>query len=125
MKPWLRSCSFQLSVHVVAAEIEHQVIFQQITSFFSQDTIERCEQNVDNHQLYLDAYQDFMAYFNNTKEQLQNNSSHIGEKDELESRLNAVKVSGRYGFFAEASLNNFGVHFWHARQVMSMCHVTC
>ena len=74
--------------------------------FSWQDTIERCEQNVDNHQLYLDAYQDFMTYFNNTKEQLQNNSSHIGEKDELESRLGTVKVSGTHVILVPHAFNH-------------------
>ena len=50
------------------------------------------EQNIDNHQLYLDAYKDFMTFFTASKEQLQSNSSHTGELDELESRLKAVKV---------------------------------
>ena len=50
------------------------------------------DQNIDNHQLYNDAYKDFMTYFTASKERLQSNSSHTGELDELESRLKTVKV---------------------------------
>lgn len=63
-----------------------------------QDNIERMEQNIENHQIYQDAYKDFMTFFTAAKEQLQSNSSSMGELEELESRLKAVKV--RYFFFA-------------------------
>ena len=50
------------------------------------------DQNIDNHQLYIDNYKDFMTFFTSSKERLHLNSSHTGEQDELESRLKAVKV---------------------------------
>ena len=62
------------------------------------------EQNIDNHQLYLDVYKDFMTFFTASKEQLQSNSSRTGELDELELRLKAVKVpTSKVSFTASES----------------------
>ncbi len=61
-----------------------------------QDNLNRIDQNIDNHQLYVDAHKDFMNFFTASKEQLQSNSSQTGELDELESRLKTVQVREKY-----------------------------
>ncbi len=57
-----------------------------------QDNLHRMDENIDNHQIYLDLHKDFMDYFTASKEQLQSNSSQTGEIDELQSRLQSVQV---------------------------------